>query len=123
MEEETMSFDHDRIVRTAGPKAGAVLKGSLMRAIVATLLMVFAAGPAFASAGIAPNPVTSEESAQQPKTATTPKPTDEDGQRYAAREQAAQGLENFKGGDGFGIYIGSGVLLVALLVVIAVLVL
>jgi hypothetical protein len=103
------------------------MMASFMRAIVATLLTVFTAGPALASAG-SPPPARMEESAPAAPTSFAPPAraaaTDTDSQRYATREHAAQpGLAQFSGGDGFGIYIGSGVLAVALLVVIALLVL
>jgi hypothetical protein len=123
MEEDAMSFDQALIVRNNRRKSPAFLKVSLLRAIVATLLAVFATGPAFASAGATPPPPAAEETTTRTTAATTPTRTDDDGQRYAARQQAAQGLENFAGGDGVGIYIGSGALLLALIVVIAILVL
>jgi hypothetical protein len=100
------------------------MQASFMRAIIATLLTVFAAGPAFASAGT-PLPARLEETAPAAP-AAAPVPTraaaaDTDSQRYASRERtAAPGLEQFNGGDGFGIYIGTGALLVALLVVVAI---
>lgn len=109
-----MPVDHDRIVRRK-------LKSSFIQAIAATLLAVFTAGPAFASAGVA-TPVKHEERAPRSQAPVTPPAADAESQRYATREQAAQpGLEKFNGGDGFGIYIGTGALLVALLVVVAVL--
>jgi hypothetical protein len=46
-----------------------------------------------------------------------------DAARYAERERKAKGLENFRGGEGVTIYIGGGVVAVAVVVVIALLIL
>ena len=97
-------------------------KIQIARSIVIASLAVFLSGPAFAAAA-APAPVTTQvtmPARQAPASgtsATTVASNTSETQGYAARENKAKGLETFRGGDG-GVYIGSGVLVVVLLVVL-----
>jgi hypothetical protein len=104
---------------------------SRLRWIAPALVAVFLSGPAFAAAGLpesgvpitapaqAPAPVqTTPKPAPAPTKATATQGATEDSARYAQRAQQSKDLENFKGGEGVSIYIGSTVLAVALLVVL-----
>jgi hypothetical protein len=98
-----------------------------LRWIAPALVTLFLSGPALAAAGLpetavpvtapaAPAPVAPAKTPSHPAK-TAPAPAD-DSARYSQREQQAQGLEEFKGGEGFSLYVGSSVLAVALLVVL-----
>jgi hypothetical protein len=102
-----------------------------LRWIAPALVTLFLSGPALAAAGLpetavpvtapaAPAPAAPAAPARTTSHAgktTAPKQAD-DSARYSQREQQAQGLEDFKGGEGFSLYVGSSVLAVALLVVL-----
>jgi hypothetical protein len=96
---------------------------SLAKSIVAAVVMVMLGGPAMASAGLPARPAVVAQTGATPA-ATSPVRTETgatEASRYAAREQKAQKLENFKGGA--AIYIGaSAVALAALIVLLLVLI-
>jgi hypothetical protein len=95
----------------------------IARSIVIASLAVFLSGPAFAAAATPAAPTNNQvvvpvRRAPAPTGATTTTTASTGAtQSYAARENQAKGLETFRGGDG-GVYIGSGVLVVVLLVVL-----
>jgi hypothetical protein len=90
--------------------------------VIASVLALFLSGPAFAAAAAPVAPTNNQvvvpvRRAPAPTGATTTTASTAATQSYAARENQAKGLETFRGGDG-GVYIGSGVLVVVLLVVL-----
>ena len=95
----------------------------IARSIAIASLAIFLSGPAFAASVAPAAPVTHQlvvpvSRAPASGTSTTPAASNAgETQGYAARENKAKGLETFRGGDG-GVYIGSGVLVVVLLVVL-----
>jgi hypothetical protein len=105
-----------------------------LRWIAPSLVTLFLSGPALAAAGLPESavPITAPAAPAAPAAqshpakplparttapSTTPQQAD-DSARYSQREQQAQGLQDFKGGEGFSLYVGSSVLAVALLVVL-----
>jgi hypothetical protein len=96
------------------------MKKLLISAFLAAMLCV----PTLAQAGVEPaSPTALGTSPRARPTVTAPKQVSPDSARdYAAREAAAPQLAEFAGGSG-GIYIGTGVLVVALVVVVIILVL
>jgi hypothetical protein len=95
-------------------------KIQIARSIAIASLALFLSGPALAASAV-PAPAASHvvvPSSRTPSvTSTATKTNAGETQGYAARENKAQGLEQFRGGAD-GIYIGSGVLVVVLLVVL-----
>jgi hypothetical protein len=96
-------------------------KIQIARSIAIASLAVFLSGPAFA-ASVAPATVANQvvvpvSRAPASATSTAAATNASETQGYAARENKAQGLEKFRGGAD-GVYIGSGVLVVVLLVVL-----
>ena len=101
-----------------------------LRWIAPSLVTLFLSGPALAAAGLpetavpisapaAPVAPAAKSHAEKPVPARTTAPQQaDDSARYSQREQQAQGLQDFKGGEGFSLYVGSSVLAVALLVVL-----
>jgi hypothetical protein len=95
------------------------------RSVVIASLAIFLSGPALAGAGALPAPSINREvviparrpSAPQGVATTTSATGGGEAQRYASREASAKGLETFRGGDR-GVYIGSGALIIVLLVVL-----
>jgi hypothetical protein len=106
---------------------GKSMSTPTLRWIAPALVTLFLSGPALAAAGLpesgvptapaAPAPATPAPKAKAVKTTPARKATD-DSARYSQREQQAQGLEKWKGGEGVSLYIGSTVLAVALVVVL-----
>jgi hypothetical protein len=96
-------------------------KIQIARSIAIASLAIFLSGPALAASAL-PAPATSQVAvpgnrAPAAATSTAASTNTSETQGYAARENKAQGLEQFRGGAD-GIYIGSGVLVVVLLVVL-----
>jgi hypothetical protein len=100
-------------------------KIQIARSVAVASMALFLAGPVFANSGAPPVSAIKNESAlsagrspaaSRPSPATQTSNTSE-AQRYASREAAAQSLETFRGGAG-GVYIGSGALIAALLIVL-----
>jgi hypothetical protein len=96
----------------------------LIRSVVIASLAIFLSGPVFADSRTAAGSnngslvVPARGSPAQVPVPTARTNTNE-AQQYASREVSAKGLETFVGGErGGGVYIGSGVLIVALLVVL-----
>jgi len=91
----------------------------IARSIAVASLAVFLSGPALAASAAPAAPVNQVvvPVRQASRMSTTPAASNTDTQGYAARENKAQSLASFRGGDG-GVYIGSGVLVVVLLVVL-----
>jgi hypothetical protein len=101
------------------------MKLAKLRWVVPLVVTIFVSGPAFAAAGLpagnaannrpapaAPAAPAGANGQAQPATANQL-------QSYAAREQQAAGLENFKGG--VGIYIGGSAVVLILLLILLVL--
>jgi len=96
------------------------MKKLLISALLAAILCV----PTLAQAGVEPAPHAALGALPRARpTVTAPNKVSPDSARdYAAREAAAPQLAEFAGGSG-GVYIGTGVLVVALVVVVILLVL
>jgi hypothetical protein len=99
---------------------------AIQRAVVIALLAVWCF-PAVSAAktteptGPAPLPaLVTETAARTPAAARTTSALE--AAQLAAREKQAQDLQNFKGGEGVYIYMGSGVLLVAVIILLLVLI-
>jgi hypothetical protein len=90
------------------------------RWVVTALLLSWWGAPAVAAAELPGAPAVTAIAGQASATAAPPTPAT-GAARYAEREVTAQ-LEQWTGGDG-GIYIGSGVLVIALLVALFLLIL
>ena len=107
------------------------MKAPVVRSILAGLLAVLLAGPALAAPGARPASRAASETTLPSRAALValplaPRsgPNGDDVARYAARERSTSApLQAFTGGFEGGIYIGTGALIVALLVVIVILVL
>jgi hypothetical protein len=122
--------DDGAALATSGVQKGDSImlynKLPVARSVVIASLAIFLSGPAFADSRTLPA-ASNNGSFVMPARRPPPPPqvpvtraqanTDE-AQRYASREVNAKGLETFLGGERGGIYIGSGVLIVALLVVL-----
>jgi hypothetical protein len=92
------------------------------RSVILASLAIFLSGPVFADSR---TPTASNNSSfavparQSPaRVPATTRVTTDEAQRYASREVNTKGLDTFRGGERGGVYIGSGVLIVALLVVL-----
>ena len=99
--------------------------GAIQRAVVIALLAVWCF-PAVSLAKTeakdpAPLPaLVTSTAARTPSGARAPSALE--AAQLAAREKQAQDLQNFKGGEGVYIYMGSGVLLVAVIILLLVLI-
>lgn len=100
-------------------------KIQIARSIAIASLAVFLSGPAFAASVAPAAPVKNQVVVPVSRTTasttstSTPSAASNAGETrsYAQRENQARGLESFRGGAD-GVYIGSGVLVVVLLVVL-----
>ena len=95
-----------------------------MKLFLSALLAAILCVPSSARAGVAPAPRVAVATAPHVQL-TRPAPVEvstDVTHDYAAREAAAPQLARFAGGDG-GVYVGTGVLVVALIVVVVILVL
>jgi hypothetical protein len=99
-------------------------KIQIARSVVVASLALFLAGPVWANSA-APQVTAIESSSTVPAgrspttnvSRATATSSGSEAQRYASREPAASSLETFRGGAG-GVYIGSGALVAALLIVL-----
>jgi hypothetical protein len=96
--------------------ARSIAVASLALFLVSPVFAVSGAPPLAAARSVATVPAGGSPTANRVAPATDTSNAGET-QRYASREAAAKSLETFRGGAG-GVYIGSGALVAALLIVL-----
>jgi hypothetical protein len=96
----------------------------MKKLIIGSALLALAGAPSLGRAEAPSQPPADAAPAQDPR-ATEPAPADESQQPadYASREAAAPELGEFAGGVGGGIYIGSGAVILVLVVLLLIVIL